>query len=460
MAAAGGGGGGGDVARVLMMPSDELLDCKTYVQNFMQMLGLGPAQTHNFMTLIMNPLKPEMNELLNYIIHGIRVFQNIPRLSNGTGEFIPLLRADGKQAEGSFGKIFINHEKTIICKEVPIQKKFPDGKSYQLLPMILQETFIQYVAASVMPDFVIPIRGIRRSLDGTMFYIFMDYAPTDLFGYLESKVKVIDRKWTLPTADIVPIFRQLFSKLMHINSMLNFVHRDLKSDNLVMVDGQVKMIDFGYSCISMRVNGVDYNIKTSNPMYLASTDCKSQQDMLVFFSEMMVTFYSIMEGDMQSYFDRMMGPNLAPRFKIQIPEARPREDRVVYNRNGRYSSGPAIHLTPEYVLQELNRVFAIATVGSPVRGPQLGRKTEFTGVEEPMRIYGSPFEEPPKTPVRGPPAGPQRALPPGSPLLRKAVLAAAGRAIAGNQQGIGTPPRGGGRRTRCRRTRTRRSRGR
>jgi serine/threonine protein kinase len=78
-------------------------------------------------------------------------------------------------------------------------------------------------------------------LDERDLYIVMEYAPNGtLVEYLN--------RGKPSASDILRIFAQLVSGLYYLHHEVNYVHRDIKLDNILLDENQnVKLVDFGFS---------------------------------------------------------------------------------------------------------------------------------------------------------------------------------------------------------------------
>lgn len=72
------------------------------------------------------------------------------------------------------------------------------------------------------------------------------------YGGNESLLEYLKRKYPLAIDDIRSIAKQLLEAIQYLHER-NIVHRDIKLHNILMHDGTLKLIDFGFSTISIYV---------------------------------------------------------------------------------------------------------------------------------------------------------------------------------------------------------------
>jgi serine/threonine protein kinase len=466
MAAAGAGGGIFSAAA-----ADNFLDCTAEVRGFMTMLGLNELN-HEYQPTVAQFMQfmenPRSNAVLNAVKDQIKIFKNPIVISTGKRLYQPLMREGGEIVAGSFGQIWAsNSSDRIIWKMVP---EYKHGQP--LLPMILQECFVQFIVSQKFPDFAIKLLDIRKQVDratGTIHYfICMERADDDLFGYIE---RIASATNTLSDEYFYSILRTILVNLIKCNKGLGFVHRDMKSDNFVFIRGgtgiEIKMIDFGMSCLTVKADGKVYNVKSSAPKYQPDVPCMPQQDMLLFIYEFLTVYGSLRFGSRAlAFFETVLAPGLRSAMESRMQRyknhyaARGREiqDRELllsaYNTHGTLTvpGGVAHYLTPEYVYNILESVFfggagagAGGGAGAGAGGGAAAGLKRQRSPNLPASALPSAFASPPRTPVKA--AHPAAAA---VPLFATSA--------APQPLGFGTPTRRGGKRSLRKKSKTKRHR--
>jgi serine/threonine protein kinase len=87
-------------------------------------------------------------------------------------------------------------------------------------------------------------------------YIVMDFIKGDdlanlIFGFKKGDIRDVKTKMPLEKREKVAIYKDLILGL-HLIHTFGLVHQDIKSDNLMYNNGNVKFIDFGLACILNR----------------------------------------------------------------------------------------------------------------------------------------------------------------------------------------------------------------
>lgn len=70
--------------------------------------------------------------------------------------------------------------------------------------------------------------------------IFEDFVGIDLFEYIESKPVYSSR-------EVIEIFKQIIDAVYYLHVEANVAHLDIKQENVILKNGTVKLIDFGFS---------------------------------------------------------------------------------------------------------------------------------------------------------------------------------------------------------------------
>jgi serine/threonine protein kinase len=393
MAAAGGGGGaaagaGGGAALDFLANvanTSSLVDCGKSVLRFAQMINVRFQSVPNpnfIMTSIIIPLMEDSDPRPPIIIaNSLSVLDN-PRHPDGHGDLQYLTRPDGTVVKGAYGNMIISRsDPNIIWKEINYIRTNRYGHTVNILPMVLIESFIQFILADAYKgsDFVIPVLDIRKASDGQKkIYICMQRAENDVFGLLQRNIKSQNGSLRLPDKLYYNVVSTILINLIDYNTKFNLVHRDAKSDNFVYVKSEgmihIKMIDFGFACIDIKVGDNIYNVKTTNNNYVEETPCAAQQDALVLLFELELIFGKYFSEKTRRFYEAVIQATLRDEMtRRQAPfAARQTEHMASYNKDGTLTvrdSKPAHYLTPSFALETLASVFS-----SPMEGGRRRRK--------------------------------------------------------------------------------------
>jgi len=249
------------------------------VQRFLDMIGRRPIglQTQNEINV---EFLTQMSGPQNNAALGV-LFGRIPELTpakHATFSAAPF-------AAGSYGQLYGSTADASRCFKVVQPANFPE------LFDIIKESFIQYVLSqdAAHGTSIPALFGIYRigviGVDEIRIVIEMQRATRDLFSYIASL-----QAQPLTFAQFRRIIQGVFTPLQHFNATYGYVHRDLKVNNVMMqrtgpgdllANSIIKIIDFGFSCIRIQLNGVPYTI-VSGAYYHFDTPCREQQDVLLF----------------------------------------------------------------------------------------------------------------------------------------------------------------------------------
>ncbi len=113
---------------------------------------------------------------------------------------------------------------------------------FSLLDMI-QESFIQKILYSYLPNNIAKVHGIYKTNEKNVNYIMCQTYFED--GTLHNKYNSLDKK------QILNILISLCNQLIHLQKELNFLHNDLKVNNICIniQNEEAYFIDFGYSSL-------------------------------------------------------------------------------------------------------------------------------------------------------------------------------------------------------------------
>jgi serine/threonine protein kinase len=167
----------------------------------------------------------------------------------------------------------------------------------------------------------------------------------------------------------------LLHRLTYLRDTYSFAHRDLKTNNIViMPNTQVGLIDFGLSTITLNVGGVNYKI-VNDMMYNYELECNPKQDLGVFLTQIYAhNNPRIRDAYVRMFFDIIFPRNQYGRNpllnKIQ-EKATMRENKAffhgAYNYNGSLYNCPVGNsVSLGRVREVLNYVYQLTLI--PARG--------------------------------------------------------------------------------------------
>lgn len=279
-----------------------------------------------------------------------------------------------KKGGGSFGEFF-------VCKV--------DGKRcYKIINIskqlfsLFKELFIQYfLAQDVFARMHIPaIRAIYRKSQGHKKFVIvemdrMDLSLHNLFATITAKGGQIS------FATFYRLLKTIFLIIKYLNERYRFVHRDLKTDNIMLKilpseDLTIYIIDFGASCLTVNVDGTDYKIKALGA-YRDASPCIPQQDVSVFLMTIRDTLQrrNLLEPDIIAFINSI----LIPQYDAYITARVATPDKIYtghpffasYNLYGNMFTNPDYidleeSLDLDRVLTELDR--KATQLGLPILG--------------------------------------------------------------------------------------------
>ncbi len=225
--------------------------------------------------------------------------------------------------------------------------------------MFLKELFVQYYLHAD------PLLGARIPEIYAVYYdsglgeehitVEMELAQMDVDSYIK----------TLPHVDFETFYRithDVFSVLQSLNIQYGFVHRDLKPDNLVMkqiaggpltlANSVIQFIDFGFSCLTVSVDGANYRIVCGG-RFQEGVPCFQQQD-VVFFLYFLLRKRTLDERT-KTFIEQFLAPALKGRLNMRA-QGKKYPFHAAYNNRGNLFNDPvkAAHFTIAGLLDALN----------------------------------------------------------------------------------------------------------
>ncbi len=328
---------------------------------------------HGFLQILMPDMADAINdglvtEFLNNAKNVIGLADYINELWLSVSEFGQMENLGAVPiSAGTYGAVYTCGVAGRCYKAFRIRRSAEDENDVhmkQVFFQIVKEAFIQHFLSQdpVHGPAVPKIYSIAKRVTAGSAYIYiqMDLGNKDLSAELATRP-------TITFQDFYAFVKAPLTVLRHFNDRYKFVHRDFKLNNILLKydgDGDMlrlgtyQIIDFGFSCITVRgPDGTEYLIKTDS-IYKPETPCREQQDMILFFMFYMDYFQD--KSDVQviefmldlipvAYYTDIM-----PFLMLQYVAPR-RKYLASYNKRGTLTApGKAAEaLTIEYVLDKL-----------------------------------------------------------------------------------------------------------
>ena len=244
---------------------------------------IASQNAHEFLANLAN--NDQTPEIFNNIIGSIR---------NLTIEQLSTMSPLGRS--GSHGQLFKSSMpiySNFVWKRIMVNSAKP---IYAF--NTIREAFIQSTLATL--DCAPRIGDIRahRDTSGEYMYILMEKESHELFDQYATEMKIndnlFDRQPLLFFQNSGYLLLQILDKLILLWSTFQFVHRDLKHDNIMLrpvyqnsqiVNYKIHFIDFGFSCITINYQNRAYVIRASR-VYGPNTPCDYRQDILSLFANL------------------------------------------------------------------------------------------------------------------------------------------------------------------------------
>lgn len=209
---------------------------------------------------------------------------------------------ENELGRGTYGYTYkikqVFNNMSLVCKVL-------DRKISSLKATIL-EFLIQLIIADDTKDIKEGIlegpfvpRVVFFAMNDKHIYIFSEAMDTTVEKYIGGDIK---NAGPAPAGIMVDIIIQLSGMLAILHELYHFNHRDLKADNVMMKDGKVRLIDFGFSCL-----GKDHlKLNAANGQRFSICD-KQDRDMSSFFFELLLFNYKDPKIPLGQIMRRLLG---------------------------------------------------------------------------------------------------------------------------------------------------------
>ncbi len=215
-------------------------------------------------------LKMELLNLYNNIENielnlSEKLIQRFKEFNKNEGRLIQL----GKNESGAIGDVFINRDNnTKFYKIQKFDKKKNRYNTAVNVMKILNETLIQSILSKKDNELVPRIYGL--TIKNKKLYMEMERLNgMNLKNYFaQTKSTPLNLSNVI---DQLNILKNIFSSLYYLQNKYNFIHGDLKPDNVYIDNNsQIKFIDFGFSAIEVTFNNSNLSTNTTKDNYILS----------------------------------------------------------------------------------------------------------------------------------------------------------------------------------------------
>ena len=110
------------------------------------------------------------------------------------------------------------------------------------------------------PNILCPL-ALRLDVPNKNYEVYYKYYPSDLYGLISTHKK------SLPEIAIKTLLFSILNALEHMHSN-RFLHRDIKSSNILISDKEIVLSDFGMAC-QFSVPPLGMNSIVGTPNYRA-----------------------------------------------------------------------------------------------------------------------------------------------------------------------------------------------
>jgi serine/threonine protein kinase len=259
-----------------------------------------------FMTLInTRPTDASLEDFLAHLTSSFdadyygQVYLNMPALPSSKRASMQHTNVGGSY--GSFFTCSTNEER---CFKV----MFSDRRRFH---DTIKELFIQYVLSkdAQVGKYVPAIHGIYRADRNTLIVIEMDRLDQSLMELFETYMDMNSAN-KLSFANFYAPTKAAFKVLQEFNMRYEFVHRDFKINNIMFkrmanTQAEIRLIDFGMSCLTVTVNGTPYRIVCKSA-YDEGVICRTQQDVSVYIMSVLTSIHeSRMKPDLLGFINKI-----------------------------------------------------------------------------------------------------------------------------------------------------------
>jgi len=190
-------------------------------------------------------------------VFGLKITFTKPDGSDVDLELVKILGKGSYGVSWSVGKSAYS-ELPLIVKIIPINKKLTDEQINEYAYDVIQESMTQIIIYEGTKDLDYPEISLKGPFSPKLFLIGKDNDNFYIVSErLDDNLKSVFDNYLEPSGKIIQMTMLHVSKiLLTLYDLFKFNHRDLKLDNIMYntVDSYVyvKLIDFGFSCLTYK----------------------------------------------------------------------------------------------------------------------------------------------------------------------------------------------------------------
>lgn len=331
-----------------------------FIDGFRSVIGLTSQQTEDLVTNLANEY---FNPHSNYFVF---MAQQLPILT------LDLERNIVPISSGSFGQVSritrdvgANHvlkEQRIGFNFDPHRHLTEDERKKAMvinseIRDIFIEIFIQYTLArdTQYGANIVKLHNVYRSAANNAIYMVIDYVDMDMSKYFGN---ICTEYGVISNSTITYYLVKIAYILKHLNSRYDFVHRDLKLNNIGLRhndEGMMNMLlfDFGASC--MKYNGKRYSGQAF--FKTVTQPCNINGDLALLVYSLYLIFYECLNINMVMFLEGLLSYNNLHKELAEIANKRKPSSQLhtIYNYEGVLFKDKYYQFAPANFIEYVNQ---------------------------------------------------------------------------------------------------------